>query len=494
MLERSDFLKSSDGIGSRMSPGLRTGILVGSLLVISVAFAILIINGGSTIGVILLGIILGLPLVWVCFSNPLYALIISVVLSYFIFVVRRITGIYDLPTGTVVDILLVVGALGILFKKSRTEQPVRNVISITFFVILAYLMLEVLNPNAYNIQAWLNLGLRTVVIRLAVFVIALHAFNSIASVKVFTGFCIAFALVAAVYGMYQQWVGLPDFDQKWVTADPVRYRLFFINGQMRKWSILGEVSSFGVIMAFTAVTTMILGLGPYKTRNRVLLFIASLCMIIGMAFSGTRTAYVMLPIGIVFYILLTIKDRRTIVFSMFAFVIGGGLFFGPFYGGTLSRIRTAFRPSEDASMQVREQNRDFIQPYMWSNPFGGGIGTVSQAGQQYHPGHPLAGFPPDSGYMHTVLETGSIGLLLTVWLYFITLVVGVKNYFRSRDPEIKNLYVAYMAAFFAITIGNIAQNAVSYPPADIITICILVLMFRLRFFDSKTISTANETN
>ena len=139
-------------------------------------------------------------------------------------------------------------------------------------------------------------------------------------------------------------------------------------------------------------------------------------------------------------------------------------------------------------MQVREQNRDNIQPYMWTHPIGGGIGTTSTFGEKYHPGHALAGFPPDSGYMLTVLETGYIGLLLAVWLYFITLVVGVKNYFRAKNPAVKNYYVAYMAAFFAITFGNIAQNAVSYPPADIINVCILVLMFRLIFFDSKPIS------
>lgn len=446
------------------------------------------------VGAITLGLLLGLPVLWISFSNPLHALVLSIILSYLIFISRRISGIYDLPTGTVADIVLVIGVLGVLFKKSKTVQPVKNVISITFFVTIAYLFLEVLNPNAYNIEAWLNIGLRTLIIRLCIFVLALHAFSSKDAVKTFTAVCIGFAVVAALYGIYQEWVGLPDFDMKWVTSDPVRYKLFFINGRMRKWSILGEVSSFGVVMAFTAITTLILALGPYRTRNKVLLFIASLLMMIGMSYSGTRTAYVMLPIGIVFYILLTITDRKTMVFAVFAFVIGAGLFFGPFYGGTASRMRTAFKPSEDPSMRVREENRAFIQPYMWTHPIGGGIGTVSQAGQKYHPGHVLAGFPPDSGYMQTVLETGYIGLLMTVWLYFISLAVGAKNYFRSRDPEIRNLYLAYMAAFFALTFGNIAQNAVAYPPADIIGICILVLMFRLRFFDSKPISTANETN
>lgn len=484
----------SGGLSQRMPTGLRMGLLLTGLLVASVGAALLIINLGSVVGIVLLALIIGLPLVWLAFNNPLHALVISIVFSYLIFITRRVSGIYDLPTGTAADVILIIGALGVLFKKSRAIQPVNNVITIAFFISIIYVFLEVLNPNAYNISAWLNLGLRSVVIRICIFVLAVHAFKSLNDVKNFTITCLGFAFVAALYGMYQEWVGLPSYDLKWVMSDPLRYRLFFINGKFRKWSILGEVSSFGVIMAFSAITTLVLAIGPYKSYKRLLLLFAAICMMVGMAFSGTRTAYVMLPVGIVFYIMLTLRNRRTLIFAVFAVIIGGGLFFGPFYGSTFSRIRTAFSPSEDASMQVREQNRDMIQPYMWSHPIGGGIGTVGVPGGKYHPGHPLAGFPPDSGYMQTVLETGYIGLMIAIWLYFITMAVGVKNYFRAQDPAIKNFYVAYMAAFFAITIGNIAQNAVSYPPADIINICIHVLMFRLIFFDNKHTSIANEIN
>lgn len=493
MSDRAEILKANEEHTDRLPPYLRSGLLLVALLAVSVALAILIIKLGWVVGFVFLAIIIGLPLVWVSFNNPLHALIVAIVLSYLIFVVRRLSGQYEMPTGLAADAIIVIGALGVLFNKRRTEQPIKNVITISFFITVAYVFLEVANPNAYNISAWLNLGLRSVIVKICVFVLSLHAFTSKESVKTFTITCLSLAFVAALYGIYQEWAGLPQFELRWVMADPVRYKLFFINGEFRKWSILGEVSSFGVIMAYSAITALILTLGPFRFRYKVLLFIASVCMMMGMAYSGTRTAFVMLPVGIMFYVLLTIKTRRSIIFTVFAVTVGLVLFFGPFYGPTFSRIRTAFKPSEDASMQVREENRDMIQPYMWTHPFGGGIGTTSVAGTKYHPGHFLAGFPPDSGYMLTVLETGYIGLLISIWLYFITMAVGVKNYFRTRDPSIKIYYVAYMAAFFAITFGNIAQNAVAYPPADIINVCIMVLMFRLIFFDTKPTSTVNET-
>jgi putative inorganic carbon (hco3(-)) transporter len=202
----------------------------------------------------------------------------------------------------------------------------------------------------------------------------------------------------------------------------------------------------------------------------------------------------MIPAGLALYILLTISNKRTLIFTVVSIMTFVVLIYGPIYGPNMSRLRTAFRPSEDASMQVREENRDRIRPYMHSHPFGGGIGTTGPTGRKMHPGHTLAGFPPDSGYMKTVLETGYVGLFLNLLLYFIVLSIGVKNYYKTRDPAVKNLYVAYMASFFAISIGNLTQNTMAYPPADIINICIYVMMFKLITFETNPISSANEND
>lgn len=472
---------------------MRTTLLLLVLLFTSIGIGLLIVSKGITIGLVLLGVIIGLPLVWTAFSQPMLALFYCIIFSYFNFFIRRVTGNYDLPVGSVGDAMLVIGALGVLFRKSTAVQPVWNIITIFYAITLGYIVLQGLNPNVNNLSTWVSLGLRSTVLNISILALAIHAFNSKEDVKKFTVFVLIMALIAALYGIYQEIAGLPDYDLAWVTSSKERFKLNFINGVFRKWSIMGAVSSFGVIMAYSAITAIILAVGPFKTRNKVLLLLAAFCMMAGMLFSGTRTAYVMMPIGIFFFVLLTLQERRTKIFAAIAFVVGVGLLFGPFYGGSLSRMRTAFEPDKDASMQVREQNRKIIQPYMWSHPIGGGIGTTSESGTANHPGHPLSGFPPDSGYMQTVLETGYLGLMINLSLYFVTLMVGVKNYFRTKDPAIKYYYAAYMAAFFAITFGNIAQNAVTYPPADVINICIMVLMVRLLFIDSQNNNiTANQ--
>jgi putative inorganic carbon (hco3(-)) transporter len=494
MAHYSDHTGMGGGLIDRLSPQVRTLLLFVGLILGSIIIAYLTVFVNLVLGIAILALMIGLPLVWQSFLKPLNALMLAVFTSYLIFITQRVTGIYDLPTGVVPDIMLVVGMLGILFKRRRVGSSTNNVITVLFIVVSVYLVIQVLNPYAFSTVAWFQLALRAIFISVCVYVLSVHAFNSVKAVKVFTIVCLALALVAALYGVWQEQVGLPPWDKKWIMSDPTTYKLTFINGKFRKWSILGEVSSFGVIMAYSAVLALVLALGPYRLRNRIILLVSAIIMMVAMGYSGTRTATVMIPSGLALYILLTISNKRTLIFTVVSIMTFVVLIYGPIYGPNMSRLRTAFRPSEDASMQVREENRDRIRPYMHSHPFGGGIGTTGPIGRKMHPGHTLAGFPPDSGYMKTVLETGYVGLFLNLLLYFVALSIGVKNYYKTRDPVVKNLYVAYMASFFAISIGNLTQNTMAYPPADIINICIYVMMFKLITFETNPISSANEND
>src|SRR5205085_4667874 len=121
-------------------------------------------------------------------------------------------------------------------------------------------------------------------------------------------------------------------------------------------------------------------------------------LMLGMAYSGTRTTNIMLPAGLCLYALLTITDKKTLV-TVFVAILGMAfIFFGPIQNGTINRMRTTF-DTKDESANVRDINRKYIQPYIYSHPLGGGIATAGVLGEKYNPGHPLAGFPPDSGLL-----------------------------------------------------------------------------------------------
>src|SRR5436190_20704998 len=130
---------------------------------------------------------------------------------------------------------------------------------------------------------------------------------------------------------------------------------------MRKYSFLSDPSSYGLFMAMGGLACLVLALGPFSGILRLFLLGCGMISLVAMSYSGTRTATAMVAAGIAMYILLTLRSRQTIMFTVAAVFIGGILFFGPFYGGTINRIRSTFSPSEDPSMVVRDIKRQRLQ-------------------------------------------------------------------------------------------------------------------------------------
>ena len=136
-------------------------------------------------------------------------------------------------------------------------------------------------------------------------------------------------------------------------------------------------------------------------------------------------------------------------------------------------------------MNVRDINRAGVQSYIRNHPFGGGVFTTGAEGANNSVGHPMAGFPTDSGYLQTALEIGWIGLIIELLFYFMVLRSGVLNFYRSKDPTLKILYAAYISSFFALCIANYAQNfTMTQKPTIIIVFAIFTIMPNMIKFDS----------
>ncbi len=134
-------------------------------------------------------------------------------------------------------------------------------------------------------------------------------------------------------------------------------------------------------------------------------------MFLAMVYAGTRTAYAMIPAGLVFFAMLTLQ-KRTLMIAGILGALGAGIIFsdirslGPFLTqNSLERIRSAFKPSEDPSFQVRERSQAFIKPFIQQHPIGGGLGSIGAWGRRL-PGSPLSQFAPDSGYVRVAVELG----------------------------------------------------------------------------------------
>lgn len=455
-------------------------LIAGSLLL-----AFLVAQFGIAMGFTLVVVFIGVPVLLRVITNIEFGLYVLVWYSYFLFLIGRLLPV-KLPVGVgleVLEITLLLGILFVEFKREKTDwSSFHNPITYIFLGLVVYNILQFFNPNATSLAGWL-VASRGIVFDLISYFIIVKIFTSLAIIKKFTKLWLFFSLLAALYACKQEIFGYADFEWRDIYSTPGTIDLIDNWGILRKFSFLSDVATFGILMAISGVFCSVLALGPYRPAVRVALICSALIMFVGMSFSGTRTATVIVPMGFLMYAILNINRKSTlimvVVFSFGMLVI----LFGPFHGGIITRIRTAFEPGKDASMNVREYNRKRIQPYIHTHPIGGGVNTTDIEGERLSPGHPLAGFATDNGYLKTALTIGWIGLIIQMSLYFMVIAIGIKCFYKAKDPEIKALYAAYICLFFALLIANYPQKAMGQKPTALILFAIYTIMPNMIRYD-----------
>jgi hypothetical protein len=253
--------------------------------------------------------------------------------------------------------------------------------------------------------------------------------------------------------------------------------------------MLSDPSAFGLFMAFSCLASIVLAMGPFKTSFRILMAGLAFAMFLSMSYSGTRTAMAMVAVGLAFFIVMTLRNKKTIIAASGLVFVGAIVMVGPFYGGTINRIRSTFNPSDDASMSVRDNKRIRLQEYVRTHPIGGGLSTTGKNGVKYSPGHYLAGgWDPDSGYLLTALEMGWVGLIIFQVFFFIVMVTGIKNYFAINDPLLRTYILTYLVPFLALSVAHFTQDALFQKPVNVIVIVAYALMIKLPSFEKKLFS------
>ena len=462
------------------------------LLAASVAISAAIAKDKMVLGGILMALAFGLPLFVVILINFRWGLMITVVYAFFLFTINRLLPVV-LPLGILFDLLLVISLLGFLISQRSEKldwQSLRNPVAVFYFLFTFYNILQALNPNSLSIVPWLVTTRSTLLIA-GVLIMFYQAFGNIETIKLFTKIWLGLALFTALYGIFQEVFGYRDFEWRWIYEKPGREGLIFISGKWRRFSILSDVGTFGVFMAYSGVFCAIMALGEVNSKHRLVLGLSALTMFVSMLFSGTRTAFAIIPIGFIFYALVTFYKPQTVLFGI-AFLFGMVvILYGPFDHQHIRRVRSLMRGGDDPSLNVRDYKRTMMQPYIHSHPIGGGVKTTGTEGHRYSPGHYLdQGWDPDSGYLRTALEIGWIGLILRLALYTSVVVMGIVNFFRMKNPFYKTILAAYFVAFFAVSIAGYSQSPMRQKPLILMLLATMVFVTRLKDVDSTTQETS----
>ncbi len=426
----------------------------------------LTIANGAIAGILIIASCVAIPVVYAVVAYPRFGIALLLGGVYLLFYIMRI-GI-DFPLGTLVDGMLALLVLGFFIgQKKRPDWAIyRNPVSIMILVWLLYNLLQVANPWTESRMAWLY-TVRTTGTIVLIYFIFLYQVDSLRYLRFLIGYWLVLALIGALYAYRQEYFGFAGTEFENMAADPLMTSLLFIDGHWRKYSVFADpvAFSYNMVMAFFICLSLLTARGPFF-RKVVWLIVALLCMT-SIFFAGTRGAYVLIPAGLVLFMLLRFQ-KKLILFAIAAGFLLGVLIFIPTSNPTLYRFQTAFKPSIDASYNVREANQKRIQPYIQSHPFGGGLGATGAWGVRFAPHSYLASFPPDSGFMRTAVELGWIGLLLQCLMIFLILKTGIDNYYRIRSSELKAYCLAMTLVVFVLCVGNFPQEAFVQFPANIL--------------------------
>lgn len=459
------------------------GILLLCVLALAIGFLVVVDHAEIAIGIS--AVITGIIIVFFCLTRPLVGFYITIGIAFMAFYPGRVIG-RDLPISTGLEVLFVLLFIGTIRFTStvKKQKLLLTPVSIGLAVYTFFFLAQFFNTEMQSKAGWIFF-FRRYVMFLLIYVIAYRLIDTKEKARMFFKYWVWLAFGTALYGCKQQWFGLFQFEWNSVMQNPLEYKLLFQGGFLRKFSFLSDAPSFGILCGSMAVFTLILALNEENKRRKRMYFLFVIIMAMGMSFSGSRTTVIMLPGGIALYGLMTINNKRTLVTLFGLALVLLVLLFGPVSTPALNRMRTAFQSKEE-SLNVRTENRHYIQPYIYTHPFGSGMATTGVDGERFNPNHALAGFPPDSGLLKYALETGWIGYILIMLFYFVVLYQGIYYFFRTSDPECKTYLAAITVTIFTLVITLFSTVSIGQIPGVIFFYSMLSIMKRLHEFGNET--------
>lgn len=201
---------------------------------------------------------------------------------------------------------------------------------------------------------------------------------------------------------------------------------------------------------------------------KVYFAIIAICAIYGMGISGTRAAMAV-PFGGIALFILVSKSWKSFALSTLAFIAVFSFFnFTTIGDGNqyIRKMRSAFRPSEDASYQVRVENRKKMKGLMDEKPIGYGIGLSK--GAQYGPKEVMP-YPPDSWLVAVWVETGIVGLMLYLLIHGVLFAwCSWLLMFRIMNQRLRGLLAAWLCMNAGFFVAAYANDVMQYPNSIIV--------------------------
>ena len=450
------------------------GVLFGVILSFAIWF---FLNGNLTGGIALLLLPFILYLIYFLFTSPRFSFIIAFSLNFFAIGLSRYI---DAPVGLSVDAMLAFTWLTLIYyqfnNKIHWDDAAKDY---TGFVVAWFVMtfFQLFNPEAVSREAWFYAMRAYALYSLLTVPLVYLIFNKPKDLELFITLLAWFAIAAVVKAVIQKHVGLDYAEKRWLSM-PGNRTTHILFGQLRVFSFFSDAGTFGGSMGFFTIIFTIFGINEKRLRKRLFYFMIAAGTLYALMISGTRSAVAVPLAGFVVFAFLSKKFKIMAIMGFFvlsAFVflkyttIGQGNY-------DIRRMRSAFS-DDNASMNVRNENRKMFADYLRTRPFGGGIGSAGNWGLRFSPDTFLAQTATDGWYVQIWAETGIVGLLF----YFIMILyMAFKSilliFFRLKKPENINISIAFVSGIFGLMVSSYTSSALGQMPNTIIVFTAFVFI------------------
>lgn len=375
------------------------------------------------------------------------------IVNYYIMGITRYSNISGI--SIIMDVLLLSTVILIIIHSALLNnidwKRCYHILTLGTLIWMAYASLEIINPTG-KFEAWfLSRGL--VFNGFIITLIASLLCDRYQILKTLTFIFSILVLTAIAKTLMQKYIGFDMGERRWLNNGGAITHL--IGSGTRYFSFFTDAGNMGSNMGCAGV---LFGITAFYIKNRFLKFYyttISLLSLYAMFLSGTRGA-IIVPLGGLMLYTIICKNVKAIAFGGITLVFIYVFFAFTMIGQSnpqIRRMRTAFKPSEDGSFNVRKENQKKLAQYLKNKPFGEGLGLSGVENQKISKRFTTS-IPHDSWYVKIWVETGVVGVTLHLAMFFIVIGRGAWILmFRIKDPELKGRLSGYLCGIFGMLLS-----------------------------------------
>lgn len=411
------------------------------------------------------------------FRYPVFLFILIFILNYYLLGLTRYieaSGVSYLMDGLMFVTLIMIIFHSLLYKNVEWKILRKNYLFWGMTVWMFYCILQLANPSAH-IQAWITnrgLAFNGCIITLIASVLLIKR-------KHLDGILIIYSiltLTAVVKVLWQRYIGWDYAELRWLNNGGALTHLIMTG--TRYFSFFSDAGNFGSNMGCAGIVFIISALFTKSKLKSIYYIAVGSGAFYAMMLSGTRGAMIVPLAGLALYTLLSKNFKLmalsgtmlVFIYIFFAFtMIGQG-------NQQIRRMRTAFRPTADASFNVRRENKKILAEYLKYKPFGEGIGLSGVENKKFST-RLTTMIPHDSTYVKIWVETGIVGVIFYLGILFFT--ISYCSYlllFKIKDKELRGYLSALLCGIFGMLLSAYGNAFWGQFPTNIIAFVGLTLI------------------